>query len=393
MPRSNQDEAPRPPAPVMLSADQFETLLQQLSMQQHQSDREHQNVSPLPLPAHVSGNFTKCTSRFNGSADADVEAFIDAITTFKDCAQVSDANALAGLPILFEGVAATWWKGVKSTVPDWKSALDVLREAYSKRLPPHLIFREMFSCEQRFDENCELYICNFRSLVAQLPYQVPEQMQLDMLYGLLNRSIRKRITRNSFDTYNCLLKQTRDIEQSLREIKQSQPVEQVDKSSKKPRPRCNFCRNFGHLETECRNKAATRQKELSKEKTKPTSTTTKPESTKTDEKPRLVCYGCGTPGHIRSNCPNCSATKGVPSTPKTETLSFNMTSISSNTTQDRPLLPIQIAGFNGSACLDTGSKSSIAGARLYKILTELDYPHVPKNLTITVADAPQGDSM
>lgn len=51
-----------------------------------------------------------------------------------------------------------------------------------------------------------------------------------------------------------------------------------------------------------------------------------------------------------------------------------MTSITSNSGQDPLLLPVQIYEESGSACIDTGSKASIAGAQLCQILTKLGCP-------------------
>lgn len=56
------------------------------------------------------GNFSKCSARFDGSSrDAEVlEAFIDAVQVFKECAGVSDEHALRGLPMLLAGDAAVY---------------------------------------------------------------------------------------------------------------------------------------------------------------------------------------------------------------------------------------------------------------------------------------------
>ncbi|KAG7302376.1 hypothetical protein JYU34_013885 [Plutella xylostella] len=63
------------------------------------------------------GTFAKCTVRFDGagrSADQ-LDAFIDAVQVYKECANVSDEHALRGLPMLLEGDAAVWWRGVRAS--------------------------------------------------------------------------------------------------------------------------------------------------------------------------------------------------------------------------------------------------------------------------------------
>lgn len=63
---------------VTLTDDQFQQLLRTITVQ-----------TP---PLVASGNFSKCSTRFDGGKDSDVNAFLDAIEIFKDCTQVSDDN-------------------------------------------------------------------------------------------------------------------------------------------------------------------------------------------------------------------------------------------------------------------------------------------------------------
>lgn len=105
---------------ITLSAEQFDALMSRLTL----------NQPPVATPVAVSGNFTKCSSRFDGSKDADVNAFLDAIEIYKDCTQMTNDNALKGLPMLLDGFAATWYQGVKSTLHDWDEAVSLLRPIY-----------------------------------------------------------------------------------------------------------------------------------------------------------------------------------------------------------------------------------------------------------------------
>uniref|UniRef100_A0A6P7H3E9 Activity-regulated cytoskeleton associated protein 1-like n=1 Tax=Diabrotica virgifera virgifera TaxID=50390 RepID=A0A6P7H3E9_DIAVI len=139
------------PAMVTMSQDLFDLLLSVLANYNKQvSEDILVQIRDLNrTPTHTSGgNFVKCTARFDGTVNADVEAFLDNVITFKDCSQISDENALRGLSMLLNGSAATWWQGVKNTILTWEDAVQALRDAYSRKLPPHLIFRELFSREQ-----------------------------------------------------------------------------------------------------------------------------------------------------------------------------------------------------------------------------------------------------
>ncbi|KAJ3652370.1 hypothetical protein Zmor_018343 [Zophobas morio] len=231
------------PASVTLLADQFKQLLSTIKEQAattHQSEARR-SVSPNSY-TRSAGSFAKCSARFNESDDADVEAFVDNIITYKDCTNISDENALRGLSMLLESSAATWCQGIKPSSKDWQSAVNILREVYSKKLPPHVVFQELFAREQTQHEVTDIFVAKFRALIAQLPYSVAEEMQLDMVYGLLTLKIRKRLPRSEINSFKDLLNCAREIEQSFRESafrKQERNTNQDGMQIKKLRPRCD----------------------------------------------------------------------------------------------------------------------------------------------------------
>ncbi|KAK4887139.1 hypothetical protein RN001_003410 [Aquatica leii] len=121
---------------VVMSQQQLEQLLRSISV----------NPNPTAVTAPVgSGNFAQCKSRYSGSKEEDVEAFINAISIYKECVNVNDANALRGLPMLLDKLAATWWQGTKDSITTWEAALTALRHAFGINKPAHKIFREFFS--------------------------------------------------------------------------------------------------------------------------------------------------------------------------------------------------------------------------------------------------------
>lgn len=70
-------------------------------------------------------------------------SFVGAVETYKKCVLVVDANAVRGLSMLLTGIAATWWKGVKQSVGTWEEAVDLLKQTFGPRLPPHRVYREL----------------------------------------------------------------------------------------------------------------------------------------------------------------------------------------------------------------------------------------------------------
>ncbi|XP_013147281.1 PREDICTED: uncharacterized protein LOC106110115, partial [Papilio polytes] len=262
-----------------------------------------------------SGNFAKCNTRFDGLKTSDVLAFIDAIEIYKTCVNMSDDVALRGLPMLLTGLAATWWQGVKNSTPSWQAALESLRQTFGPRLPAHKIFRLIFEREQQINETTDLFICHIRALFAQLPpHSLSEDVQLEMTYGLLHKRIREKVPRSCFTSFAELIAQARRIEDILNE---SRPLQ--TKSDVKPtlstlpsnntqpcytpspvhnkRPQCSYCKRYGHVKEACQ-KLAGKPLEVK-------------EGVLEKKTPAVTCFGCGTPGRIRSNCPTCKEKKSL----------------------------------------------------------------------------------
>lgn len=376
----------------MMSNEQFNMLIATVreSALQTNSDLLEQfnrsgrsSTPPTGLPSQSIGSFAKCTARFNGFESSDVDAFLDNVLTYKDICNVSDENALRGISMLLEGQASTWWIGIKNTVDTWANAVSAFREAFSRKLPPYLIFREIFSRDQGAGETTECFVCRVRALLSQLPYELPMEAQLDIVFGLLNRKIRKRLLRSELKTFKDLLTRARDVERSLletsAEFKHNLEHRDVVKNSDhnhKSKPRCAYCKNFGHIKEEC---------QKLKKKEKPLETGKSEESAVT--KPQLACYGCGAPGVVKSRCSTCqnkssSSSSGIL---QTNSLSFYQTGLNTNT-GNRPLLPITIEGFDGAGYADSGAQASIAGAKLYSILQDLGYEFKSSVTTLSYAD-------
>ncbi|RZC43049.1 hypothetical protein BDFB_009846 [Asbolus verrucosus] len=102
---------------------------------------------------NTQGNFAECKSRFSGRKDEDVEAFIEAITIYKYFANVSDPNALRGLPI------------------------------------------ELFSKEQGDREPTDIFVNNCKALMSKLKegddIKLPDVFKLDMTIADTLKSARE----------------------------------------------------------------------------------------------------------------------------------------------------------------------------------------------------------
>lgn len=192
-----------------------------------------------------------------------------------------------------------WWRGARAGAPDWPAAVARLRSMYGVQQPAHKVLREIFSAEQKDSERAEVFVCKVRSLLTKLPYQVPTCMQIDILYGMLHRRVRKRLPRDSIVDVDSFMEKARAIEDAISEVKVSTYTlipsaansiatrllrasapprdfrefttersvtigSQVTTGSKltsnsnenikrNKRVRCSYCKFYGHVVDDCRN--------------------------------------------------------------------------------------------------------------------------------------------
>ncbi|XP_061728816.1 uncharacterized protein LOC133533784 [Cydia pomonella] len=310
-----------------------------------QADATAAAIAAAATFASVNGNFAQCTARYSGSKEEHLESFVDNIESYKSCLHITDENAVRGLSLLLTKDAGVWWQGVKSQVRTWADALDKLQSAFGERRPPFVIYTELFSLVQG-EQNTEIFVSKARALLAKLPREdLSERVQIDMVFGLLDRRIRKRLKRDNIDTFDTLLKHCQSIEDSRKENhipvaakksndRQSSTAESVSPNSARSRASgasgvarqsaaaaedtyastsrapsssdqpdvksrrlyCVYCRRGGHSKDNC-------------ERLNKSEKSDKCVENKVVEK--VKCYGCGAPNVIRSKCPSCNSNSGV----------------------------------------------------------------------------------
>lgn len=371
---------------VLLSDVQFQTLLQTLTLPRDPNlnvSLSSQQSSTSQLG--VQGNFVKCTARFSGSPNESVDGFIDQLLTFKDCANMSDDIAFKSLPLLLTDYALLWFTGVKKNIHTWSQILDALRESFSNKLPPSEIFVQIFKQPQD-TESTELFICKIRALLADLPYQLPLEAEIDIVYGLLHRKIKKRLLRSDITDFSNFSKRARAIELSLRDsnnqhtdVARGKTERVSQKSHSGPsKPRCPYCKAYGHVREDC-SKLVEKQSRFQGE-----GGPEKGKSEKITVKQPFKCFGCGEIGVTRAKCKNCSGFQKVKDSESVR--SFKHFEIASLETVDRPLLPITILGIPGTAVADSGAQTCVASQSLYQVLKEKNQTFQEFTMTFALAD-------
>ncbi|KAH9638162.1 hypothetical protein HF086_009190 [Spodoptera exigua] len=276
---------------------------QQLIQEVRSSTPHNSSEAQASLVFGGNGNFAKCTSRYGGRADESLDNFLDAVLTYKDCVNVSDVNALRGFSMLLEGPAAVWWQGVKQSTSTWSEAITRIKCAFGEHDPPHRLY-------PKFPSN-----------------DLSEKVQLDMTYGLLNKRIRKRVTRECVNSFDELLHKSRQVEDSVKEMHNKHTESNATSSSspqdiptvanvssikgrasslessagasgggavaKSKKPFCSYCKRLGHAKDTC-------------EKLKRASDKCDKSVNKEKSESELKCYGCGAANVIKSKCKNCS---------------------------------------------------------------------------------------
>ncbi|XP_073835819.1 activity-regulated cytoskeleton associated protein 2-like [Musca autumnalis] len=202
-----------------------------------------------------NGSFSHCTARFHGQRDpAAVEEFLTAITVCKDIEHISDADALTGLQLLLEGYAANWWIGVKSIVSTFDNAKALIKTTFSPPMPDWRIFASIYEQRQQKVEPTDSFVCKKCLLFSQLKSTVAEEIQLNIIFGLLQTKIRELVRRENVTTFEELLSACREAEHALAEIDDgtttTTPLAEAITQTKSAL-RCSFCLSHGHSADVC----------------------------------------------------------------------------------------------------------------------------------------------
>lgn len=357
-----------------------------------------------------SGSFAKCSNRFDGNK-SQVESFVDTIKIYKNITNITDENALIGLPLLFEGQAAIWWQGVKSECQTFEAAMDLLLRTFSDHKPEFQIYQEIFRLKQFKDQKTDLFLCDIRRLFSKLPPEdLSTKVQLDIVYGQLILRLRSKIKREDLTSFDDLVRLARIEETFFEEVdKNNDPRNKLSDPSfidSNNKLFCRYCKAKDHDITNC---TKNKKNNASSENNNTSHTNTINKTSKTSDGEKLSidikCYGCGKSGFIKSNCPNCKTKKltGVASLnvieenlesndnlgqneETTEVIDFFSIMLEESYVQSRPLVSIDICGSHGLALIDTAAMISIASKSLFNVLRKNKIVFEHKNITIKLAD-------
>ncbi|GFS52675.1 uncharacterized protein NPIL_646361 [Nephila pilipes] len=113
----------------------------------------------------------------------------------------------------------------------------------------------------------------------------------------------------------------------------------------------------------------------------PSRTVPKFPSSRTEGRKPIQCYGCGTPGVIKSRCPTCKRANET-------AIAVNCMTLSNLNSNSDPssLIVLRIFGEKIAVCADTGASHTIAGEKLFKFLQERDIIFEKKIISLMMAD-------
>ncbi|GFW07870.1 uncharacterized protein TNCV_3920031 [Trichonephila clavipes] len=113
----------------------------------------------------------------------------------------------------------------------------------------------------------------------------------------------------------------------------------------------------------------------------PSTTVPRFPSYKTERRNSIKCYGCGTPGFVKSKCPKCPRANEMETAVNCMTL-FNLNSNLYPTS----MIVLKIFGEKIAVCADTGASHTIAGEKMFKFLQEHDVTFTNKRISFMMAD-------
>lgn len=157
------------------------------------------------------GSFAQCTARFDGSRD-NLNKFLVSVCLYKDVERVNEELALRELPLLFEGEAAEWWGRVGGAASKWSDAMAMLQEAYAPRRAAYEIYAELFSTKQEGNVATDEFVKRKRALLAELAEPHPEEAQIDMIYWMLRKQVRRKMPRKAIISLDDMVEKGRYVD-------------------------------------------------------------------------------------------------------------------------------------------------------------------------------------
>ncbi|KAH9644100.1 hypothetical protein HF086_015430 [Spodoptera exigua] len=309
------------------------------------------------LPNQRARSFAQAVS-YNGNKDYEhVERFLASAKKYKEMKNLSEIDVVRSLPYILKGDALTWWQGVKDKIFTWKDFESELRKEFAPKKPAYIIYSEIGQLKQQPDELTERFVAKHRALFNQLPDPpLPEETQLDMMYGNLLPKIQEQIPRETIQSFDGLLEAARGIDQQRAKDTAQANVGTEVRAGKK-RMRCNFCRMFGHGADVCRKK----QRVLTENAANVSKSTSESEAVSAEPTPAPV---------------------------KTPAVKDSKEDSTSNALKISPRLMIEISIGTAKemAFIDTGAKTSLASYKLYSYLKNIGFHFQEENTVVTLAD-------
>ncbi|GFQ94578.1 retrovirus-related Pol polyprotein from transposon 297, partial [Trichonephila clavata] len=104
-------------------------------------------------------------------------------------------------------------------------------------------------------------------------------------------------------------------------------------------------------------------------------------SSRTEGRKPIQCYGCGTPGVVKSKCPTCTRTNEL----ETEVNCMALFNLNSDL-YPSSVIVLKIFGEKIAVCSDTGASHTISGEKLFKFLQEYGITFTNKVISFMMAD-------
>lgn len=90
--------------------------------------------------------------------------------------------------MLLTGLPSTWWLGINALIMTWDGAVI---KTLSEQKSAYELYQDLFSRKQNSGINKDMFICVTRAILAHIPYEFTEEMQLDIIYRLIDHCVQK----------------------------------------------------------------------------------------------------------------------------------------------------------------------------------------------------------
>lgn len=174
---------------------------------------------------------------------ASLKSFIRKMWLLKNDRKLPDETAVNALSLMLPEPASKWWEITRPHVKDWYLAVALLLKVLDHKRTLLAAWEEFQTTHHQYDKHLKPFVTEQRILLAEIgqpKIALTEQMEIDLIFYKFNPTIRRKIERKRFSSFDELIK-----------LAESLHLDEGDPNLTNWNEKCTHCERPGHMVNNC----------------------------------------------------------------------------------------------------------------------------------------------